>query len=130
MSANMTERTVLPGEPTQRMADLLTVLMAHGRHEQSWPQIDALPPNALAPFAETRVVLELAWGGDSLNDDNPDAPVRVAMQCSCRPGGQPGLFDVAGTCPARSSTILRLPVLDDRAGVGGACQSNQVWPAS
>jgi excisionase family DNA binding protein len=31
MSATMTERTVLPGEPTQRMADLLTVLKAHGR---------------------------------------------------------------------------------------------------
>lgn len=45
--------------------------------EPSQPQIDALPPEALAPFAETRVVLEVApWGGDSLNDDNPDAPVR------------------------------------------------------
>ncbi len=27
----MTERTVLPGEPSRRMADLLTVLKAHGR---------------------------------------------------------------------------------------------------
>lgn len=45
--------------------------------EQSQPQIDALPPHALAPFAETCAVLEVApWGGDSLNDDNPDAPVR------------------------------------------------------
>lgn len=45
--------------------------------EQSQPQIDALPPDAVAPFAEVRVVLEVApWGGDSLNDDNPDAPVR------------------------------------------------------
>ncbi len=31
----------------------------------------------MAPFAEARVVLEAApWGGDSLNDDNPDVPVR------------------------------------------------------
>ncbi|MEJ7630766.1 MAG: hypothetical protein WKF54_14350 [Nocardioidaceae bacterium] len=45
--------------------------------EQSQPQIDALPPDALASFAEARAVLEVApWGGDSLNDDNPDAPVR------------------------------------------------------
>jgi hypothetical protein len=45
--------------------------------EQSQPQIDALLLEALAPFAEARVVLEVAsWGGDSLNDDNPDAPVR------------------------------------------------------
>jgi hypothetical protein len=41
--------------------------------EQSQPQIDALPPDAVAPFAEARIVLEVApWGGDSLNDDNPD----------------------------------------------------------
>jgi len=45
--------------------------------EQSQPQIDALPSDALAPFAEARTLLEVApWGGDSLNDDNPDAPVR------------------------------------------------------
>jgi hypothetical protein len=31
MSATMSERTVLPGEPTRGMADLLTVLRAHGR---------------------------------------------------------------------------------------------------
>ncbi|MGH3824923.1 MAG: hypothetical protein ACRDRA_19115 [Pseudonocardiaceae bacterium] len=31
----------------------------------------------MAPFAAARAVLELApWGGESLNDDNPDAPVR------------------------------------------------------
>lgn len=43
---------------------------------QSQPQIDALPPAALAPFAEVRATLEVApWAGDSLNDDNPDAPV-------------------------------------------------------
>lgn len=46
--------------------------------ERSQPQIDALPPEALAPFAEARAVLEIApWGGDSLNDDNPDAAVRT-----------------------------------------------------
>jgi hypothetical protein len=45
--------------------------------EQSQPQIDALPSDALAPFVEACTVLEVApWGGDSLNDDNPEAPVR------------------------------------------------------
>ncbi|MDQ3989066.1 MAG: hypothetical protein M3291_07695 [Actinomycetota bacterium] len=46
--------------------------------QQSQPQIDALPSDALAPFAEVRTTLEVApWGGDTLNDDNPDAPVRT-----------------------------------------------------
>lgn len=31
MSATLTDRTVLPGVPTQRMADLLVALRAHGR---------------------------------------------------------------------------------------------------
>ena len=45
--------------------------------EQSQPQIDALPREALGPFAEARAVLEVVpWGGDSLNDDKPEAPVR------------------------------------------------------
>lgn len=45
--------------------------------QQSQPQIEALPPDALAPFAEARATLEVApWAGDSLNDDNPDAPIR------------------------------------------------------
>jgi hypothetical protein len=46
--------------------------------EKSQPQIDALPPEALAPFAEARTVVEMApWNGDSLNDDYLDAPVRT-----------------------------------------------------
>jgi hypothetical protein len=46
--------------------------------EQSRAQIDALPADALAPFAEVRAMLTVApWGGDSLNDTNPDAPVRT-----------------------------------------------------
>lgn len=46
--------------------------------EQSRAQIDALPADALAPFAEVRAMLAVApWGGDSLNDANPDAPVRT-----------------------------------------------------
>lgn len=46
--------------------------------QQSQPQIDALPLDALVPFAEVRATLEVApWGGDPLNDDNPDAPVRT-----------------------------------------------------
>jgi hypothetical protein len=38
--------------------------------ERSQPQIDALPPKALAPFAEAHAALETApWGGASLNGD-------------------------------------------------------------
>ena len=45
--------------------------------QQSQLQIDALPPEALAHFAELRATLEVApWAGDSLSDENPDAPVR------------------------------------------------------
>ena len=46
--------------------------------EQSQPQIDALPADALAFFAEARVGLEVTpWSGDSLNAANPDAGVRT-----------------------------------------------------
>jgi hypothetical protein len=46
--------------------------------KKSQPQIDALPPEALAPFAEARAVVEIApWNGDSLNDGYPNAPVRT-----------------------------------------------------
>lgn len=42
------------------------------------PQIEALPPDARAPFTEARVVLEVSpWSGDSLNAANPDAGVRT-----------------------------------------------------
>jgi hypothetical protein len=42
-------------------------------------QIDALPAEALAGFAELRTVLELApWSGDPINADHPHEPVRVA----------------------------------------------------
>jgi hypothetical protein len=45
--------------------------------QQSQPQIEALPTDALASFAEARAALEVApWGGDSLNDEKPDAAVR------------------------------------------------------
>lgn len=48
--------------------------------EQVQEQIDALPAEALADFAELRTVLELApWSGNSINADDADAPVRVAM---------------------------------------------------
>lgn len=48
--------------------------------EQSQPQIDALPVDALPFLAEARAVLELApWNGDSLNDAYPDAPVRALV---------------------------------------------------
>ena len=46
--------------------------------ERSQTQIDALPAQAWTSFAEVRVVLEVApWNGDSLNEDNPVAPVRT-----------------------------------------------------
>ena len=46
--------------------------------DNSQPQIEALPPEAWAPFVEARALVEIApWNGDSLNDDNPDAPVRT-----------------------------------------------------
>lgn len=40
-------------------------------------QIARLPREALAAFAEVRAVLEVApWSGESINDANPNAPVR------------------------------------------------------
>jgi hypothetical protein len=48
--------------------------------ERSQPQIDALPKEARAVFAEARVLLEIApWSGESLNADNPDAGVRTLI---------------------------------------------------
>lgn len=41
-------------------------------------QIDSLPTHALSDYAELRVVLEVSpWSGESLNNANPDAPVRT-----------------------------------------------------
>ena len=41
-------------------------------------QVAALPPEALAPYAELRALLAVApWSGDSLNSQRPDAPVRT-----------------------------------------------------
>lgn len=46
--------------------------------DQSEPQVDALPPAALAPFAELRTMLEVApWNGDPLNKLKPDSPMRT-----------------------------------------------------
>jgi hypothetical protein len=46
--------------------------------EQSQPQVDALPADALAPFAEARTALEVApWSGEPINNSYPDAPVRT-----------------------------------------------------
>jgi hypothetical protein len=46
--------------------------------QRSQQQIDALPADALAPFAEARAMLEVApWSGDPLDDDTPDAAVRT-----------------------------------------------------
>jgi hypothetical protein len=54
---------------------------------RSQPQIDALPSDALGSLAEVRVLLEVSpWAGDSLKDDNPDAPVRSFAFGSTRQG--------------------------------------------
>lgn len=46
--------------------------------ERSQPQIEALPPAARAPFAEGRVLLEVApWSGDPLFADKPDTGIRT-----------------------------------------------------
>lgn len=40
-------------------------------------QLAHLPRHALGAFAELRAVLEIApWSGDSINDADPNAPVR------------------------------------------------------
>lgn len=42
------------------------------------PQVAALPPHALAPYAELRTLLEVdPWSGDAINSRNPDAAVRT-----------------------------------------------------
>jgi len=46
--------------------------------EQSQPQIEALPTDALAPFAEACVALELApWNGAPYHRNRPDSPMRT-----------------------------------------------------
>lgn len=46
--------------------------------EQSQPQIDALPAEALAPFAEARTMLELApWNGAPYHEHHPNSPMRA-----------------------------------------------------
>lgn len=45
--------------------------------DESEQQVDALPPVALAQFAELRTMLEVApWNGDPLNKLKPDSPMR------------------------------------------------------
>lgn len=46
--------------------------------EQSKPQIDALPADALAPLAEACAALELApWNGSPYHRNRPDSPMRT-----------------------------------------------------
>jgi hypothetical protein len=41
-------------------------------------QVDRLPAQTLASYAELRTLLELKpWSGEPVNDDNPDGPVRT-----------------------------------------------------
>lgn len=43
-------------------------------------QVEALPADALADYAELRAVLEVSpWSGDPLNDRNPGGPVRTLV---------------------------------------------------
>jgi hypothetical protein len=46
--------------------------------EQSQQQIDALPADALAAFAEARAVLEVApWNGAPYHKHRPESPMRA-----------------------------------------------------
>lgn len=46
--------------------------------ELAEPEIQALPPEALASYAELRTLLEVhPWSGDSYQRRNPDAPMRT-----------------------------------------------------
>lgn len=46
--------------------------------EDSRHQVDALPAEALAPFAELRAVLEVApWNGEPYHRGKPEAPMRT-----------------------------------------------------
>lgn len=46
--------------------------------EQAQPQVDALPTEALAAFAELRVLLETSpWSGRPYNPGNPDGALRI-----------------------------------------------------
>lgn len=46
--------------------------------DQSQQQIQALPAEALAPFAEVRAVLEVApWNGVPYHKHKPDSPMRA-----------------------------------------------------
>jgi hypothetical protein len=46
--------------------------------DRSQQQVDALPPEALAAFAEARTMLEVApWNGEPYHRDKPDSPMRA-----------------------------------------------------
>jgi hypothetical protein len=46
--------------------------------DQSQQQVDALPAEALAPFAEARATLEVApWNGAPYHNNKPDSPMRA-----------------------------------------------------
>jgi len=46
--------------------------------DQSQQQVDALPAEALAPFAEARATLEVApWNGAPYHKHRPDSPMRA-----------------------------------------------------
>lgn len=46
--------------------------------DESEPQVGALPPVALAPFAELRAALEVApWNGDPFDRLKPDGAIRT-----------------------------------------------------
>ena len=46
--------------------------------DESEPQLAALPPSALAPFAELRTMLEITpWNGNPYNKFKPDSPMRT-----------------------------------------------------
>gem|GEM_PF-3218942 len=81
--------------------------------EQVQHQIDALPADALASFAELRVLLEVSpWSGDPINDRNSAGPVRIVAFGRDRDGGPP-LPALNGQAVAlHNRGILRRPSQD------------------
>ncbi|MGH3771317.1 MAG: hypothetical protein ACRDRW_07975 [Pseudonocardiaceae bacterium] len=48
--------------------------------EQVQQQVDQLPAETLASYAELRTLLEVnPWSGELVNDENPDGPVRTLL---------------------------------------------------
>ena len=70
---------------------------------EAMEQIEALPAKALVPLAEALVVLRIIpWNGDSINESNPEAPVRTL------PFGGLGLITYLVVEAERQVDVLRV----------------------